>query len=250
MKYRGEHKDKFVFVVFSPNYTPAMEISFKHALEYGIECIWIRHVQSDYILPIPTLRESIKVRELKSDERFLESFLYEECRLIDPKALFVIAASDEIFTPEIFQKIIEMSEIGGISWESVGINRIWVKKRKNDWFFSNLASKDGFDIQYRIFSPYHTRALRKVHTPGFKLRGKRSLIDGAHIIHLDWHENSLEKRRNKLLYYEQLQRGQFVSKFRYYLPECFTEIEQDWQVVPYSVRDCLYEYEACFNRSN
>lgn len=250
LKRLRSHKSKLVFVVFSPEFTPAMEISYKYALDFGIECIWIRHARADCASTVPEISNSIKVRVLNSRERFLESFLYDECRLIDPQALFIVCASDEIFTPELFQRIVEMNGERGIRWESVGVNRIWVKKRLNDWFFSTLPSKEGFDIQYRIFSPSRTKALRKVHTPGFKMRGKRSLIEGFNIVHLDWQVNSVEDRRNKLLYYDELQPGQFLSKFRYYLPECFTENELNWQIVPHSERNSLSEYEVLLNSSS
>lgn len=237
-------KDTYYFSVFSRTLTSAMLYSFKNANDRGLKCIWFRHaiteedLQKEVEIPGYLIRKNFI-----SKGEFLEYFLYYQCKLQDPSALFIIGSSDELFPIEIFDYVLSL-DVKEVHKVTIGIDRIWVRKHGLSWDYSKLAGKGGRDLQFRVFSPSSSKADCRIHTPGFKLKKTISIARCPSIIHLDLQEQSVGFRRRKLLMYDSVQPGQFVAKLRFYLPECFDPEEVNWTPVSGEELSTLEFYEV------
>lgn len=148
-----------------------------------------------------------------------EAFFFEGIDAIEGNDFILRLDSDELIS---LQDLIRIRDLINSETQTnvFSFERLWVKKKFFNWFYNNRAGSKStnIDTQIRLFRKSSVLEDNRIHTPGFQTSEPVSATR-IKILHLIYIQESFSSRVKKVIYYDLINPGSGLSKFRYYLPE-------------------------------
>lgn len=148
-----------------------------------------------------------------------EAFFFAGIDAIKGNDFILRLDSDELIS---LQNLIRIRDLVNSETQTniFSFERLWVKKKFFNWFYNNRAGSQStnIDTQIRLFRKSSVLEDNRIHTPGFQT-SERVSATKIQILHLIYIQESFFSRVKKVIYYDLINPGSGLSKFRYYLPE-------------------------------